>query len=72
MTLEQQGIPTVSIITDVFVPTAEAYKKVMGFPDFQYLSCKHPISNARHDELEERAKLLAPDVARLFLKNTLE
>ena len=72
MTLEQQGIPTVSIITDVFVPTAGAYKKVMRFPDFQYLSCQHPISNARDHELEERARLLAPEVARLFLKNTLE
>jgi len=72
MTLEQQGIPTVSIITDVFVPTAEAYKKVMGFPEFPYLSCQHPISNASYEELVERANLLAPEVARLFLKNTLE
>ena len=71
ITLEQQGIPTVSIITDVFIPTAEAYTKVMGFTEFPYLSCQHPISNASSVELEERAHLLAPKVERLFLQGTL-
>ena len=72
ITLEQQGIPTVSIITDVFIPTAEAYKKVMGFTEFPYISCQHPISNANSTELEERARLLAPKVELLFLKGTIE
>ena len=71
MTLEQQGIPTVSIITDVFIPTADAYTKVMGFTEFPYLSCQHPISNASSVELEERSHLLAPKVELLFLKGTL-
>lgn len=60
-----------SIITDVFIPTAEAYKKVMRFEEFPYLSCRHPISNVSVDELEERARVLAPQVERLFLKGTL-
>ncbi|HIB13592.1 MAG TPA: hypothetical protein EYO17_17030 [Dehalococcoidia bacterium] len=66
--MEQQGIPTVSIITDVFLSTARAYTKLMGVPDFPYLSCRHPIANANRKELEDRANQLAPQVESLFLK----
>ncbi len=68
ITLEQQGIPTATIITDVFLPTARAYTRLMGVPDFPYLVCPHPIANASGQELEERAQALASQVERLLLQ----
>ena len=68
ITLEQQGIPTATIITDVFVNTARAYTRLMGVPDFPYLVCPHPITNVSGPELEERAQLLAPQVVKLLLE----
>lgn len=68
ITLEQQGIPTATIITDVFVRTAEAYTSLMGVPGFPYLVCPHPITSVTAEDLEARGRLLAPGVRRLLLE----
>ena len=71
VTLEQQGIPTATIITDVFVKTARAYTRLLGVPDFPYLVCPHPITNVGPAELEARAQELVPQVSRLLLEGHL-
>ena len=68
MTLEQQGLPTATIITSVFLNTAQAYTQLLGTPDFPYLVCPHPITNVSGAALEERARDLAPQVVRLLLE----
>ena len=68
ITLERQGFPTATIITSVFVNTADAYNRLMGVPGFPYLICPHPITNVGADGLEKRAKLLAPQVKKLLLE----
>ena len=68
ITLERQGLPTVTIITSVFVNTAQAYTRLMGIPEFPYLVCPHPITNVGASGLDERSRLLAPQVARLLLE----
>ncbi len=68
MTLERQGIPAATIITSVFVQTAEAYTRMLGVPDFPYLVCPHPITSVGPEDLEARARLLAPGVRRLLLR----
>ncbi len=67
MTLEQAGIPTATIITDVFAATAKAYVAMLGVPDFPYLMCAHPITSVGADELDARARALTPQVRRLLL-----
>ena len=68
VTLEQQGIPVATIITEVFVSTAKAYTQLLGVPNFPYLVFPHPITNVGHPELEIRSKGLAPKVATLLLE----
>ena len=68
VTLEQQGLPTATIITDVFVPTARAYTRLLGVPEFPYLTCPHPITNVGPEGLEARAQELAPQVRRILLQ----
>ena len=68
ITLERQGIPTATIITSVFVNTAEAYTRLMGVPGFPYLVCPHPITNVGATGLDERARELAPQVLKLLLE----
>ena len=70
--MERQGIPTATIITDVFVTTAQAYTRLMGVPGFPYIVCPHPITNVGTSGLDERAMLLAPQVARLLQDGTLD
>ena len=66
------GFPTATIITSVFVNTAEAYTRLMGVPGFPYLVCPHPITNAGAEGLDERARELAPGVVRLLQEGTLD
>ncbi len=68
ITLERQGFPTATIITSVFVNTADAYNRLMGVPGFPYLICPHPITNVGANDLEKRAELLAPQVKKLLLE----
>ena len=68
MTLEQQGLPTATIITEVFVETARAYTRLLGVPGFPYLVCPHPITSVGPADLEARARLLAPLARRLLLE----
>ena len=60
------GFPTATIITHVFETTAKAYTRLMGVPGFPYLVCPHPITNVGTEGLDERVKLLAPQVSKLL------
>ena len=72
ITLERMGFPTATIITSVFVNTAEAYTRLMGVPGFPYIVCPHPITNVGAEGLDERARELAPGVVRLLQEGTLD
>ncbi len=66
------GFPTATIITHVFETTAKAYTRLMGVPGFPYLVCPHPITNVGAEGLDERIKLLAPQVAGLLQTGTMD
>ena len=65
-------MPTATIITSVFTNTARAYTRLMGVPAFPYIVCPHPITNVGEDGLEERVRLLAPQVSRLLQEGTVD
>ena len=67
--MEKLGIPTASIVTHVFVNTANAMTKMMGVPDFEYVVSQHPLSSLTDEEIKERAVQLAPEVERILLGN---
>ena len=65
--MEKLGIPTASIITHVFLPTAKAMTRMMGVPDFEFVVAQHPLSSLTDEECRERAEAIAPDVERVLL-----
>lgn len=65
--MEKLGIPTASIVTHVFINTANAMTRMMGVPDFQYVVAQHPLSSLTDAEVRERAAQLAPEVERILL-----
>jgi hypothetical protein len=66
--LEQQGMPTASIITDVFMRTGEAMARSWGLKDFKFLAMPHPIANLTDEELDSRARDITPQVVKLLLE----
>ena len=65
---EQHGIPSASIVTDVFKVTGAAMARTWGLPDFRFLAMPHPIANLNDVELDERAKAIVPEVVELLLQ----
>jgi hypothetical protein len=65
---EQQGIPSASIITHLFVPTGKAMARTWGVPDFRFLVMQHPIANLTDAELDARAAEITPQVVKLLLE----
>ena len=65
--MERLGIPTASIITHVFLNTANAMTRMMGVPGFEYVVAQHPLSSLTDEECRERAASVAPDVERILL-----
>jgi hypothetical protein len=65
---EQHGVPSASIITDVFQVTGRAMARTWGLPDFKFLAMPHPIANLTQSQLDERAAAIVPQVVRLLLE----
>ena len=65
---EQQGIPSASIITEVFKVTGKAMATTWGLPDFKFLMMPHPIANLTPAQLDQRAEAILPEVVRLLLE----
>ena len=65
---EQHGVPSASIITDVFIRTGDAMARTWGLKDFRFLNMPHPIANLTGDQLDQRAREIVPEVVRLLLE----
>ena len=65
--MERLGIPTASIITDVFLPTAKAMTRMMGVPDYEFVVAQHPLSSLTDEECDERAAQIADKVENILL-----
>jgi hypothetical protein len=66
--LERTGVPSASIVTDVFEVTGRAMAEQWGQPYYKFLVIPHPIANLAAGELDQRARELAPQVVKLLLE----
>ena len=66
--LEKHGVPSASIITDVFMATGRAMAEQWGQPNYRFLAMPHPIANLSETELDQRARAMVPDVVKLLLQ----
>jgi hypothetical protein len=65
---EQHGVPSASIITDVFKVTGQAMARTWGLPEFKFLAMPHPIANLTPAQLDQRAAAIVPQVVQLLLE----
>ena len=65
--LEKHGVPSASIITDVFDKTGRAMAEQWGQPRYKYLAVPHPIANLTDAQLDQRAREIAPEIVKLLL-----
>ena len=65
--MENAGIPSATICTDRFVPTARGMAQMWGAPDYPTIYTQHPIENLTRAQLRSRAEELAPQVVKVLL-----
>ena len=66
---EKKGIPAATIVTDLFEQTARAMARAWGIPHFKFLSIPHPIANLTEEELDQRAREIAPKVVQILVED---
>jgi hypothetical protein len=70
--LEKLGIPTVALCTEPFAKTAESMAKRRGFPNYRYVLVEHPLSSARPEGIQQRARKALPEVVSILLGEASE
>jgi hypothetical protein len=66
--LEKAGVPSASIVTDLFEVTGRAMAEQWGLPYYRFLVLPHPIANLSETDLDQRARAMTPDVVKLLLR----
>ena len=64
--VEKAGLPSATICTDRFIPTAKGMAKMWGAEDYPTIFTEHPIENLDLDQLRQRAEGLAPEVVTIL------
>ena len=60
--VEQAGLPSATICTDRFIPTARGMAQMWGASDYPTIFTEHPIENLSREQLRQRAEGLAAEV----------
>ena len=66
--LEKNGVPSASIVTDVFEATGRAMAEQWGVPTYKFLMMPHPIANLTETQLDQRAREIVPEIVKLLLQ----
>jgi hypothetical protein len=64
--VEKAGLPSATICTDRFIPTANAMARMWGAEDYPTIFTAHPIENLDRQSLRERAEGLASEVVAII------
>ncbi len=64
--MEKAGLPSATICTDRFIPTAKGMAKMWGAEDYPTIFTEHPIENLDRDQLRQRAEGLATEVVTIL------
>jgi len=64
--LEAAGVPVAAIITESFIPTADAMAALRGAPGYRYATTAHPVAVLTEDKVKERAAQVLDDVVALL------
>ena len=67
ISLEQLGVPTAVIVTEVFLHEAHVQRAALGMEGVEPAVIPHPLSTLSDDEIAGRAAAAAPQVKKILL-----
>ena len=60
--VEEHGVPSVAICTEVFFSAGKVQGRVLGYDDLEPLTVAHPIQSLTRDEIRERADAIVDSI----------
>ena len=63
---EKRGIPAAVVITEPFIPTADAMGRLAGMPGYPYVVLPHPVGSLAPEDLAERADRIVDRIEALL------
>jgi hypothetical protein len=63
---EWAGIPSVAIIAEPLVGSAEAMKRVSGVMDYDYIVVPYPVGSLTREQVQARAREITPKIIQLL------
>lgn len=70
--LEEKGLPTAVVVTDVFLHEAHVQRKALGMDELEPVVITHPLSTLKEEEIEERAQQIIPQMEKILLSDRSE
>jgi hypothetical protein len=67
ITAERQGVPAIGVMTTRFISAAEMMSRVLGMPNYKFVTIGHPISSASQETLVEYARVTVGQARQLLL-----
>lgn len=66
--LEELGVPSVAICTDVFFAAGKVQARVLGYNDLEPITVAHPIQSLTPEQIRERADDIVDDIVDRLIK----
>ena len=66
---EKRGVPAAVVITEPFVPTAEAMSQLAGMPGYPYATVPHPVGSLSAEDVAGRADRIVERIEKLLLES---
>jgi len=63
---EWAGKPSVAIIADALIGSAEAMKRISAMPEYEYAIVPYPVGTLKPDELRQRAREMTDRIIELL------
>ena len=67
LTMEQNGLPSVVICTEPFVPTAKSIARIKGIPDYRFVIIPDPLGSRTPEEVKELARMALPETIEILM-----
>jgi hypothetical protein len=64
--LDDRGTPAAVLVTEPFIPTVAEIARIRDLADYSYVVIDHPLGSLDEDELRQRARSAAPQVAAIL------
>ena len=70
--LEERGVPSVAVCTEVFFAAGKVQARVLGHSDLEPLTVAHPIQSLTPDQIRERAEGAVEEIVERLTKTFSE